>query len=239
VASVGLTSEWAVRPWDPRAAAPELGGEDVHLWLVELDVDTGEHVRLRDLLSPPEGARADAYRLAVHGRRYAVGRGRLREILAAYVDRSPAGIELAEEPNGKPQLASPPAAGLHFNLAHCEGLALCAVSRRDVGVDLELVDRARRPRWPAVAARFFHEDELRMLAGTSGAAGWEEFLRAWTLKEACLKAAGLGLVADPRSFSVAAVLAGRTRSVSAAGREWRCATLRPAPRAVGALATEQ
>jgi 4'-phosphopantetheinyl transferase len=236
VGPAGLTGEWAVRPWDARAAVPELGREDVHLWLVELDVEADEHARLRSMLTPPERARADAYRLPLHGSRYAVGRGRLREMLAAYGDHDPARIELAEGPSGKPELATPPRGGLHFNLAHCEGLALCAVSLLDVGVDLELVDRPRRPRWAAVAARFFHDDELRLLRGASGDAGWTEFLRLWTLKEACLKAAGFGLVLDPRSFSVAEIVSGRAESANVAGRDWRCVELRPAAGALAALA---
>jgi 4'-phosphopantetheinyl transferase len=232
------TGDRRVPTWAGRATAvPVLGGDDVQLWLVELDVDEAEHAQLRELLSAGERDRADAYRFPVHRHRYAVGRARLRQLLAAYLDEDPARLELADGPTGKPELAWPTGSGLRLNLAHCEGLALCAVARREVGVDLELVDR-RRFRWSPVAARFFHAEEQRVLGRATGPEGWVAFLRVWTLKEACLKAAGVGLVADPRSFSVAEVLEGGTSVVTVAGRRWRCEELRPAPGTVAALATE-
>jgi 4'-phosphopantetheinyl transferase len=202
------------------AKVPDLGGDEVHSWLIELDAKTDEAV-----LSSDERARADAFRFDVHRRRYAAGRARLREILAAYLDAEPASLGLLEGPHGKPELTGH---DLRFNLAHCEDRALCAVSRCEVGADLELLDRPRMPDWRAVAARFFHADEV--------AATWEEFLRIWTLKEACLKAAGFGLVIDPRTFSVAEVLAGRTDAVALAGAEWRCWELRRRGREVSAVA---
>ena len=185
---------------------------------MELDVEPGEQGRLRELLSPSERERADAFRFPVHQARYAAGRGRLRELLAAYIDREPASIELREGPNGKPELAG---GVVRFNVSHCEGLALCAVARREVGVDLELVERQRRLRWPEIAARFFHPDERWLVDG------WLAFLRVWTLKEACLKALGSGLRTDPRTFSVAEVLTGGHDLVVLAAEEWRCSEVSP------------
>ena len=224
----------AVAIWRSQDAVPELHGDDVHVWLVDLDDDAGGD--LFRSLSPAENVRAEAFRFPVHARRFAVGRARLREILAAYLDAEADAIELVEAPHGKPELAGPNAEALRFNLAHCEGLALYAVCLRDVGVDLELVERPRRPRWPEIAARFFHEDEQRALAGAEGKAGWVDFLRIWTLKEACLKAAGVGLLVDPRSFSVAEVLDGRAEAASVGGREWRCWEVGAAPGAVASVA---
>ena len=187
------------------------------------------------MLSPEERSRADAFRREVHARRYASGRGRLRELLAAYVRDEPAALELDEGPNGKPELRT---GDLRFNLAHSEGLGLCAVSRGDVGVDVEVVAGRRRPDWRAIAERFFHEDELTGLGALADEPGWREFLRVWTLKEACLKATGLGLATDPRTFSVAHVLADRRGLVLVGGREWTCAEVDVEPRAVAALAAD-
>lgn len=205
-----------IRTWDGRRAVPELASDDVHLWLVDLDAEPGELARL---LSPAERERADAFRFDHHRGRYVVGRGRLRELLAAYTGCEAARLELREGPNGKPEL---PGRTVRFNVSHCEGLALCAVARREVGVDVELVERPRRPRWAEIAARFFHPDEHSLLDG------WLGFLRIWTLKEACVKALGSGLRTDPRTFSVAEVLAGREDTVVVGGAEWRCSEVSPA-----------
>jgi 4'-phosphopantetheinyl transferase len=192
-----------------------------------------EAARLIELLSEDELARADAFRFDRHRRRYVAGRARLRELLAAYAGDEPRDLLLVEGANGKPELQG---RELRFNLAHSETVGLCAVATAEVGVDVEVVERERRPDWNAVAARFFHADEIALLGNVAGERGWLEFLRVWTLKEAGLKAVGLGLLTDPRSFSVAPILAGGTDLVALGGREWRCAELRP-PDAVAALAT--
>jgi 4'-phosphopantetheinyl transferase len=216
-----VTAVGPVPTWDGGRAVPDLGNDDVHLWLVDLDVEPGELARL---LSAAERERAESFRFDRHRARYIVGRGRLRQLLAAYTGREPTRLELREGPNGKPELGKD---ALRFNVSHCEGLALCAIARREVGVDLELVERPRRPRWPEIAARFFHPDEQRVVSG------WVDFLRIWTLKEACLKALGSGLRTDPRTFSVATVLVARDDRVVVGGEEWRCSEVSAASDAPG------
>jgi 4'-phosphopantetheinyl transferase len=200
------------------------------VWLLDLDAPD---VDLREVLSPAERARADAFRHELHRRRFTAGRGRLRELLAAYAGGDPAAVVLAEGPNGKPELAG---AELRFNLAHSEGIAVCAVARAEVGVDVEVSRRDRPTQWRQIAERFFAGEEVARLQRLADQAGWLEFLRLWTLKEACLKGTGLGLLTDPRSFSVAPVLAGDAEAVAVGGRLWRCVELRT-PDAVAALAS--
>lgn len=76
-------------------------------------------------------------------------------------------------PGGKPWFPDDPA--LHFNLSHSRGAAVCALSRRPVGVDVEL--RRQPPR--------------RLSAGMEPAAFW----RLWTGREATVKREGRGLAA--------------------------------------------
>jgi 4'-phosphopantetheinyl transferase len=218
----------------PAAGVPELEPDETHVWLLDLEVAETEAAALAALLSLEERARADAFRRDVHRRRYTAGRGRLRELLAAYAGGEPGTLPLVEGPNGKPELAG---SELRFNLAHSEGVGICAVSRAEVGVDVEVSQRERPTDWRAVADRFFHDAELAVLHGLADEPGRLEFLRVWTLKEACLKATGLGLLTDPRSFSVAAVLAGRADRVVLADGEWLAQELAPLPGAVAALAT--
>ena len=218
----------------PAAEIPELGAGETHVWALELDVAEADARRLTELLSAEERARADAFRREVHARRYTAGRGRLRELLAAYTGSEPATLPLVAGPNGKPELGG---ADVRFNLAHSEDVGLCAVSRNEVGVDVEVVEGRRLPDWLAIAERFFHEEELPRLRGLAGEPGWVEFLRIWTLKEAVLKATGLGLATDPCTFSVAHVLSERSGRVALGGREWRCVELRLGSHAVAALAT--
>lgn len=196
-------------------------------------MDDDEATRLVELLSADERARSDALRFERHRRRYVAGRGRLRELLAAYADAEPRALVLVERANGKPELEGHE---LRFNLAHSEAVGICAVSAVEVGVDVEVVDRRRRPQWRAVGERFFHPDEVALVRGVTDEAGWLEFLRIWTLKEACLKAVGVGLLTDPRAFSVAEVLAGEDDAVTLAGERWLARELKPSGGALAALA---
>ena len=198
------------------------------MWLLDLARSPAD-----DVLSADERARADAFRFERHRGRYVAARAQVRELLSAYVGGDPDALVLAEGANGKPELEGHE---LRFNLAHSEAVGLCAVATAEVGVDVEVVDRERRPDWNAVAGRFFHADEIAALRGVAGESGWLEFLRIWTLKEACLKAIGLGLLTDPRSFSVAPLLPRDADVVVLGGREWRCSELNP-PGGVAALAT--
>ena len=209
----------------PAAEIPELGAGETHVWLLDLDVP---EVGLRELLSPEEQARADAFHRDVHGRRYTAAHGRIRELLGRYLGADPAALQVVEGPSGKPELRG---GEVRFNLAHSEGVGLCAVARVEVGVDVEVVAGRRLPDWLAIAERFFHADEVSALAS------WVDFLRVWTLKEAVLKATGLGLATDPSTFSVAHVLRERSGPVALGGREWRCVELDLGRDAVAALAS--
>lgn len=65
-----------------------------------------------------------------------------------------------------------------FSLSHSGGMALCALSGQPVGVDVELV----RPRRAKLLQWALSQDELAHCDGT-----WEDFYRAWTLKESWCK----------------------------------------------------
>lgn len=187
-----------------------------------------------DLLPGDELARADAFRFERHRRRYVAAHTQLRELLSAYVGGDPDALVLVEGANRKPELDGHE---LRFNLAHSEDVGTCAVATAEVGVDVEVVERERPADWSAVAERFFHANEIAVVRKAPAERGWLEFLRIWTLKEACLKAAGVGLLTDPRSFSVGPVLAGREDVVTLAGGEWLARELEGVPGAVAALAT--
>src|SRR6218665_1112851 len=115
----------------------------------------------------------------------------LRGILGCSLGRSPDAIELRTDANGNPCLADVPSP-LRFNLSHSAGMALVAVSwRHEVGVDIE--------RWSesahlmAMVARYFSVSEKAAFLSLADEQRVPGFHRWWTLKEACLKATGVGL----------------------------------------------
>jgi 4'-phosphopantetheinyl transferase len=125
-------------------------------------------------------------------RQFALTRVMQRRVLSRYAaDIPPADWQFKVSAEGRPSLAPPyDRTGLHFNLAHTEGLVAMAVSRHAlVGVDVEKPGRAPL----AVVERYFSAAEARQLRALPPDAQPRRFVQIWTLKEAYLKAVGTGL----------------------------------------------
>lgn len=88
---------------------------------------------------------------------------------------------------GKPVFSRHP--DCHFNLSHSGTMALCALSDRPVGADIEIV-RPRRRAFPAYVFKGVEYDRYLALGGD-----WEAFYTLWTEKESIMKYTGEGLKA--------------------------------------------
>jgi 4'-phosphopantetheinyl transferase len=161
----------------------------VHVWIGSLGCPTIAWASLRAALSTDEASHARALPSAADRRRFLASRGQLRILLGRYQRTAPRAIRLGREPNGKPILEAPTGKPqLHFNVSHSGELVLYALTRAGaVGADVEQF----RPNldWHGVAARFFAAEEAAALGRVDGA-GWADFYRLWTQKEAMAKAAG-------------------------------------------------
>src|SRR5580698_2953692 len=115
-----------------------LPADRIDVWSVRLDIDAAHVERLRNLLSADERARADRFAFDRDRRRFVVGRGAVRSILASYVGAKPAEVRFTYGPHGKPFLADPPPKdALQFNASGSEELAVCAVTLgQEVGIDI-------------------------------------------------------------------------------------------------------
>src|SRR5437588_12461769 len=116
-----------------------LGEGDIHVWAASLKLTATGLAACSGMLSPDETERAGRFRFDQHRNRFMAGRGWLRAVLASYLRREPGQLRFEYSARGKPALKDAPQA-LHFNLAHCEDLALLAVTTKcEVGVDVERV----------------------------------------------------------------------------------------------------
>lgn len=86
---------------------------------------------------------------------------------------------------GKPCFADLP--GLEFNLSHSGSLALCALDRRPVGVDIQVVKQWR----PGLPGRVCAPEELAWLEGAEEL--WPAFTALWAMKESRVKCTGRGI----------------------------------------------
>ncbi len=94
-------------------------------------------------------------------------------------------LEFACGHAGKPFLPAHPE--ICFNLSHCEGMAVCLVTDCECGADAEPVRKLR----PRVAERVCSAEEKQLLADSEDPDLL--FTRLWTLKEAYVKAIGIGI----------------------------------------------
>jgi len=177
-----------------RTHPPRLPAGEVEVWRAHLDDQPIEAGRLMHaLLSPDEVERARQFFFDRDRRRYLIGRGILRMLLARHLECAPHELEFRYGPNGKPALAGEAGtAGLFFNVAHSEGRALYAFTRvGEIGIDLEAIRDL--PEWEQVAESAFSPPELAQLRSCPAERRREEFFHAWARQEAVLKALGTGL----------------------------------------------
>lgn len=87
--------------------------------------------------------------------------------------------------HGKPALKNHP--GIHFNLSHCDEAAVCIISNRPVGIDVESIS----PFDSELAAITMNPEELRIIKSSTDPA--IAFTRFWTMKESLLKLTGEGI----------------------------------------------
>ena len=163
----------------------------VQIWFLATDVLDADAVRAaEETLSVDELTRANRFRLAEDRRDYVVAHDLLRRALSRLESIPPADWLFEAGEHGKPFVRS---SDLTFSLSHTRGFVACATSRRvRLGLDVERIDRAVNE--TEIAERFFARAEAEALERTSDDQKAPQFMELWTLKEAYVKAVGLGLL---------------------------------------------
>ncbi|MCY7367053.1 MAG: 4'-phosphopantetheinyl transferase superfamily protein [Chamaesiphon sp.] len=161
---------------------------DVHVWNFDLNLDLDQINHFSQFLTAQERQRAAKLINPLHGNRWTVARGYLRQILSQYLDRSPADVVFRYGQQGKPAVEGE---DLQFNLSHSGDRAVYAISAKyPVGIDLEYIHPL-----PAtdLVDRFFSANERAIFHRLPVSLQQAAFFHAWTQKEAYLKACGTGL----------------------------------------------
>lgn len=165
----------------------------VGLWYVRTESVTDATLEaVRALLTSDERNRHLAYVSERNRHEYLVTRAIERGVLAKCLGKSPTELTFTRSEYGRPELA--PRSSLHFSLANTVEMVACAVAHgREIGVDLEPV--ARGDRIMDLADTVFTATERAMLEGLNGdlRSQHRRALEVWTLKEAYIKARGMGM----------------------------------------------
>ena len=213
--------------------------DEIHVWLADLRQSAEHLVELAATLTTDEQERAGQFYFPVQRDRSIAGRGLLRELLGAYLDRPAAALRFEQGAQGKPALVGVDArAGLYFNLSHSSERVLYAVARCELGVDLECMDRIVSH--AAVAERVCSPQEWTVFQTLPTEQIHEALLTCWTRKEAMAKAFGSGLASGLRTLEVCfpegKTLDGRVTLRDGREQEWSVLNLSLEPGWSGALA---
>lgn len=159
------------------------------------------------LLSANEHERWQRFARDADKQRFLLARALTRTVLARYLDAQPQALQFVQNQYGKPMLADAQKQPLHFNLSHTRGMVVLAVSRQaELGVDVEAV--SRKVELMDLARRYFSLSEVQQLESMRTQQQQEYFFALWTLKEAWVKAKGLGLRLPLNAFSFSLLEAG-------------------------------
>lgn len=181
--------------WVEGQGSLPLARGECHVWSVRLD-QTPQCVRhVWAFLSDAERAKASQFYGLLDRQRFIVARGLLRILLGHYTGASPEEIQFFYSEYGKPKLD---ATDLHFNKSASASICLFAFSRdAEIGVDVEMrrdledIDRLEK--------ELSEEERAEMMPVDRRA---DLFYRAWTRKEAVLKALGTGFALPPENLKM-------------------------------------
>jgi len=215
-----------------------LDEERIDLWPVCISADVSPASRFRDLLGPREAERCAAFRFENLRTNYILVHGILRILAAKYLDCDPAKLQFGAGPYQKPYIL--PRGRLEFNLSHSGDLALFGfVPNCELGVDVEKI--VPKEDLLEIAGSVLCAEEIRDLMLLDAGERQQAFFRAWTRKEAYVKAVGKGLQTPLDSFRVSLRPSEDARLLHIngnfeAGARWILHTIDSLPGAAAALA---
>ena len=187
---------------EPDARSLQVG--DAHIYVVRAEgpMDPGVRAECWEWMDGHERARHDRFRVEHARDQHILARALVRTVLSRYVPVDPGAWRFTATDKGRPEIAGPEdVPPLRFNLSHTRGLLACVVTlESDAGIDVEWIHR--KGRTVDVADRYFSPIEVKALHRLPVRAQRDRFFDLWTLKEAYIKARGLGLALPLRKFSM-------------------------------------
>lgn len=174
-------------------ATYQLCEDEIHVWqLSPKEITTTPD--LRHLLSTEEREKVDRYRSDEAKHTALITRAFIRLLLSEYSTLAPQQWQFNTGKLGKPEIKDAPLP-LRFNLSHNNEMIICVISlNKDIGCDIE--NLSRKINVNAIAKRFFSGSEYQLIKATPS-----QFFEYWTLKEAFVKATGLGISQGLDTFS--------------------------------------
>lgn len=178
--------------------------DSIHLWYAYDEQITDPQLlsRYHRLLNAEERAQQKRFHFKKHRHQYLITRALVRTVLSIYVSEiAPDQWEFTKNKFGKPAITkSRLGFPLRFNISHTDKLVVLAVTLdREVGVDVEYLLRPGKT--VEIAERYFSAVEYQQLLALPTENQKDRFFDLWVLKEAYIKACGMGLSIPLDQFS--------------------------------------
>ena len=175
---------------------------ECHIWKTTVFANVDNLDSYWYLLTQDERVRAKEYYFAVDRNRYIIARAILRKLIAMYLDITPQDILFGYTEYGKPYLdiKNNPQV-LKFNLAHSRDSIVYGFTKSiDVGVDVEFINKEFVI--DDLVQHCCSKQEQNKLITLSDEQKYSYFYNLWVIKEALVKAMGLGLSYDLREIHI-------------------------------------
>jgi 4'-phosphopantetheinyl transferase len=177
---------------------------EIHLWLAydHQIQDTELLGRYFAILDKEEQLQQKRFQFEKHRHQYLITRAMVRCVLSLYDNViKPDEWRFEKTMYGKPFIRNTKMKiPLQFNLSHSEGIILLAITNgQEVGVDVECL--LRHSPAQAIAKNLFSPVEIAQLTALPKKYQRNRFFELWTLKEAYIKACGMGLSIPLNQFT--------------------------------------
>lgn len=190
--------------WERPPIRLAISRSELHVWRVNLDNINYQLKYLISLLSPEEIKRSKQFVFDRDRHRYQITHSMKRLILANYLDCDPKCLKFEFGKQGKPSLKElQNYLNIQFNISHSHRLIIIAITTEDsIGVDIEY--NATEISVASLSEIIFSPEEKIIFSSLQSEQEKQQAIfRCWTIKEAFLKACGIGLMIDIANIRVA------------------------------------
>jgi 4'-phosphopantetheinyl transferase len=161
--------------------------------------DWYNYASFRDILSEDEMQKLDSYKIADDKIRFYIGKIMTRVIAESYLKTNAKNITTNTNQYGKPYIENNN--GFLFNISHSGDWVVAVFANYEVGVDVQQLCVDKKMDFANIAKHAFHKDEIAYINEVDT----EKYIRfydIWGVKEAIIKARGIGLYGNLTEFCV-------------------------------------
>ncbi len=172
----------------------------VNIWSVNLNEVNTNKAQMINELSADENLRFNKFLISDDALRYTKVHYTTKNILSNYINKNE--IIIKRDFNGKPILSNSNSNNIYFNISYRKNLLLVAISNQEqIGIDVEQISELMYVE--DLINSCFTKKEKKLIFNCQNKNNQiEKICQLWTLKEAYVKALGIGLTKPMNSFEV-------------------------------------